>query len=252
MMHETLMRPASCFLTLTYDEESVPDDGNLVRDHFTNFHKRLRHELVFSFFHCGEYGGQTGRPHYHAMLFGSEFNGSRWARSFYGYGKKGHALYESKTLNEIWGHGSVRIGEASFESAAYVARYVTKALPSNQLPGYKGWSLDQARIQALKTPDRTPEYATMSRRPALGRSFFEAHWRQIYARDEVVVEGRVMRPPRYYDRLLEKRDPDLYERIKKARSESARAEFDRERMLARWKARHLITKQARRDGLKGS
>lgn len=79
------------FLTLTYDNENIPyrmtwDEGTgevLVENYSLNyedmkaFWKRLRryleyHELdkgKLMYFQCGEYGGKTHRPHYHAIVY---------------------------------------------------------------------------------------------------------------------------------------------------------------------------------------
>lgn len=62
-----------------------------------------------------------------------------------------------------------------------------------------------------------PEYITMSRRPGIGASFFEKYFSDIYPSDQVVMNGKAFLPPKYYDKLLEKRDPELYLKIKARR-----------------------------------
>ena len=74
--HESSLHIYNCFITLTYDPEHLPDDGSLDIKHFQKFMKRLRdklHPLRIRFFHCGEYGDKTRRPHYHALIFGYSF-----------------------------------------------------------------------------------------------------------------------------------------------------------------------------------
>lgn len=60
------------FVTLTYDEAHLPEDG-LSEESVTLFVKRLRKFLGkerIKYMVCGEYGSKHGRPHYHFMFFG--------------------------------------------------------------------------------------------------------------------------------------------------------------------------------------
>lgn len=253
MVHETLTAPASCFLTLTYRDEDLPDGGNLDKTHWQGFFKRLRYYCgPLRFFHCGEYGSKSGRPHYHALVFGQDFRGSRWRSRFYGKGKLGDELFRSEFLeDQVWKFGQVVIGEASFKSAAYVARYVTKRQPSNLFEGegYKrsDFAKWKARLEGVRA-SRVPEYATMSRRPGLGYDFFQEHWRQIYAKDSVWIDGRLMQPPPYYDALLERRDPALLDAVRAKRLEKLREPDSDARRKARWKHRALVTAQMSKGG----
>ena len=68
---ESQMHLDNCFLTLTYDEESLPQYGSLEYRHVQLFFKRLRKKIgAFRYFVCGEYGPHGDRPHYHALIFG--------------------------------------------------------------------------------------------------------------------------------------------------------------------------------------
>nr|QJB19871.1 MAG: replication initiator protein [Microvirus sp.] len=61
------------FLTLTYDDDHIPKLGHLEKGELSQFFKRLRFHLgdkKIKYFACGEYGSQTWRPHYHAIVFG--------------------------------------------------------------------------------------------------------------------------------------------------------------------------------------
>ncbi len=80
----------NCFITLTYDEEHLPQDWSLDKSHFQKFMKRLRkrYPQKIRYYHCGEYGENcrhgihttlcpgcnVGRPHYHAILFNIDFH----------------------------------------------------------------------------------------------------------------------------------------------------------------------------------
>ena len=60
------------FVTLTYDDEHVPEHYSLKRKHLTDFFKRLRYFLggrQIKYYAAGEYGERFHRPHYHAIIF---------------------------------------------------------------------------------------------------------------------------------------------------------------------------------------
>lgn len=87
---------------------------------------------------------------------------------------------------------------------------------------------------------RRPEYTTMSRRPGIGAKWFERYYEQVYARDEVIVNGVRTKPPAYYDRLLGEIDPDKLEEVKAKRVEGAmqhQADQTLERRMVRQRVR---------------
>src|SRR6185436_16893236 len=129
------------------------------------------------YFHCGEYGEQLGRPHYHALLFNYDFDDKRFFSQ-----RGGNSVYTSDKLSRLWGNGFSVIGEVTFDSAAYVARYVMKKVTGVRAEEhYQG---------------RRPEYTTMSRRPGIGKGWYEKFKTDVYPRDRVVVRGVHTRPPR--------------------------------------------------------
>ena len=73
-MHEASMHMFNSFVTLTYDDDHLPEYNSLNYKHFQDFMKRLRksHNRV-RFYMCGEYGEDFSRPHYHALLFNCFF-----------------------------------------------------------------------------------------------------------------------------------------------------------------------------------
>lgn len=186
-VHEASLHEQNCFLTLTYDEHHLPEDGSLQVEHFQKFMKRLRKRFPnrrIRFFHCGEYGDLFGRPHYHAILFGFDFVDKIAADK----SKAGEILYASPTLTEIWGHGRAMIGDVTFESCAYVARYIMKKLTGPRAEEYA---------------EKKPEYTTMSRRPGIGREWVVKWKSDVYPDDFIVINGKKMRPPKAYDQYLE-------------------------------------------------
>lgn len=213
IMHESQMHEKNSFLTLTYDDAHVPTNGSLVVDDFQKFMKRLRRGSATSlrFFHCGEYGEQKQRPHYHCCLFGEDFSSDR---VFEKKTEAGHSLWTSPTLSEKWGLGHAWIGELTFESAAYVARYcLKKASFAGKANGLEA----RKNAYAHWLDGRAPEYVTMSRRPGIGSTWFERNRREVYPSDSVVLRGREMLPPPFYDKVLEKLDPKLFEEVKRER-----------------------------------
>lgn len=203
-VHEAQMHAHNSFITLTYSPEDLPDDGGLRVGDFQRFCKRLRKRMgPFRFYHCGEYGEQNLRPHYHAILFGIDFHGDRVQVQAHPYPR-----YSSATLTEIWGLGHTDVGTVTYESAAYVARYVHKASrPRNGLPGSEQDVVDKyTRVNpdTGETWQVPPEYSTMSRGGRGGQGGIGAPWlkkyhRDVYPSDQVVHDGRKFPVPKFYD-----------------------------------------------------
>jgi len=228
-VHEASQHEENAFITLTFrpacqlhrvDRKGivrlpkcklVDPTISLHKFHFQDFMKRLRFRFpskTIKYFHAGEYGERFGRPHHHACLFGIDFPDKElWDI------RNGNRLYTSKILDEVWGHGSCIIGDVTFESAAYIARYIMKKI--------KGNSQAALELAAAHYCGRTPEYATMSRRPGIGKNWYDEYKGDVFPSDEVVLRGKQMRPPRFYDKQLEKEDPKLYEKIKLDRKAEA-------------------------------
>lgn len=195
LMHEASLHQDNCFVTLTYDDEHLPDKGCLrIRD-FQLFMKRLRKRAStrISFFHCGEYGELNGRPHYHAILFGVDWPD----RVKYGRNERGDMLFSSKLLDSIWQNGFAWSGSVTRESCGYVARYCLKKVTGDRADEhYKRVDPETGEIYWLP-----PEYASMSLRPAIGKGWFDKFAGDVVAYDGVVNAGVMQRPPRYYDKL---------------------------------------------------
>lgn len=200
IMHETEEYQDNCFITLTYDQEKVPADGSLNLKHYQDFMKRLRKESdhKIRFYHCGEYGEKFKRPHYHALLFNHDFADKTYLKTV-----NENKVYTSDTLDKLWPWGYHLIGNVTFASAAYVARYVMKKV--------------NGKIQEEHYQGKRPEYATMSRRPGIGKAYYEKYKKEIYPDDFIVQDGHKCKPPRFYDNLLDKDDKTLFNLIKRKR-----------------------------------
>lgn len=213
-VHEAQMHEENAFLTLTYNNENLPEDKSVSKKVVSNFIKDLRHSLEDSdgktikpirFFACGEYGDQLGRPHYHLCLFGHQFPDLE-LRARDKLGGHNH-VYTSQSLENLWGKGFCTIGNLTFESAAYVARYVTKKITGQKAENhYQG---------------KTPEFAVMSRMPGIGRPWIEKYLGDVYPKDFVHVNGIRMRPCRYYDSVMARHDVNEWLKIKEKRINSS-------------------------------
>lgn len=222
-MHEAQTHEDNCFITLTFSPEELDKRKNPwsldVRD-FQLFMKKLRKKFgsKIRFYHCGEYGEINKRPHYHACIFGFDFPDKKlWKET-----KTGHRLYTSEALEKLWPYGFSTIGDVTFESAAYVARYIMKKINGADAPDHYEWvDVDTGVITPLK-----PEYNTMSRRPGIGRDWLIKYMDDVFPHDFVVVNGKKMRPPKYYDRVLEQERPYEFDEVKINREKNIQNHLD--------------------------
>lgn len=190
-VHEASMYDKNCYLTLTYNEENVPKNGSLNKRDIQLFLKKLRESerrkgnSDIRYFQCGEYGEEKDRPHHHAILFNFDFEDKKYWKS-----KNGFKLYRSDYLESLWKHGNSIIGSVTFESCAYVARYITKKISGPKAEEhYKG---------------KVPEFTTMSRRPGIGAPWLYKYANDVFSVQGIVIRGRIMKPAKYYDVICEK------------------------------------------------
>ena len=185
-VHEAQGYEKNCFITLTYDDEHVPRDGSLKKEHFQKFLKRLRKstDKKIRYFMCGEYGSQLGRPHYHAIIFNYDFEDKK----FFKYSNKS-VLCTSKQLEKLWPYGFSTVGEANYTTAAYTARYATKKIFGEKADDYY--------------MGRIPEYCQMSLRPGLGYDYCVKYKDELKQHDCIIHNGREYQLPRYYMNIFD-------------------------------------------------
>jgi len=229
------MHQDNCFVTLTYNDENLPPDRSLDHRHWQLFMKKLRkvQGAGIKYLMCGEYGvwcrhcwlhpnncscGEhqvlgPGRPHYHAILFNTDFSD----KVFWKETNK-LPLYRSALLEKTWGKGFCSVGAATFQSAAYVARYVTKKVTGT--PAATHYTVTNPRTGEVI--QLRPEYLQPSRGGRTGKGiasdWIEEFSADVWPDDFVVVEGRKVRPPRFYEKQLADADPDLHSKVKRQRS----------------------------------
>lgn len=226
MMHEARYHDRNCFLTLTYNDQALPQDYGLDLRHWQLFFKKLRmaltvrcshvrgehsahirayaqhHTIRIRFFACGEYGDGTARPHYHAIVFGYDPPD----KVFHSVSKSGEKMYVSPSLEKLWGHGHVKVQDVTLRSCNYVARYVTKKIKGNdqyQADHYYRLSPVDGQYHSVR-----PEFAVMSRKPGIAYKFFQEFKGDIFPSGYLIVDGRKQRPPAYYLKLLTQEEQD--------------------------------------------
>lgn len=219
-MLELVYHKQSWFATLTYDDRNLPISysvdletgealspvATLQRRDFQLFMKKLRKHTRQSvrFFGSGEYGEASFRPHFHVILFGLELNDLvPYKKSVLGF-----QYWTSETISKAWSdsNGDPRgisvVGQVSWETCAYVARYMVKKV--------KGRSASD-HYAALGI---VPEFSMMSLKPAIGRQYYDDH-PDLFEYDFINLPGkdggRKLRHPKYYRRLYEIDDPEGYD-----------------------------------------
>lgn len=195
-MHEAQLHEHNQYVTLTYNQENLPEDDSLKKKDLTDFWKRLRKKFKIRYYACGEYGDEKERPHYHAIIFGLKLDDLTYYRTT----RDGFKLYNSKVIDEIWTHGYCTIGAVTFESCAYVARYIMKKQLGKGAEDHY-LKIDKSTGEILS--DRTPEYTVMSNRPGIGKKWFDKFKSDIYQAGtdgKVIIRGGTLcQPPRYYE-----------------------------------------------------
>lgn len=255
-MMEAEFSPMCYFVTLTYDDEHLPVQTCLVdwrsgvaadlpvlkKSDLQGFMKRLRSALKYRgytgdvrFFACGEYGSvfRTWRPHFHVLLYGmpdldvlgdltpSDVHTSPDSKHFF-----------SDLIGSCWKLGRHDVGEVTWESTSYVARYCLKKtgkilgddppsperdpelrlLCDTRSDARQKWMYDAVdrllkQYEASKPYMRPAEFLLMSRRPGIGAAYFDAHRQQFDVLDGFVVklgnQVQTVRSISYFDRLYD-------------------------------------------------
>lgn len=208
------------FLTLTYDDEHLPkgekvekinlsgevvyeEFPTLIKEDLQKFFKRLRKNTgqKFRYYACGEYGDKSGRSHFHAILFGLQIDDLVPVTK----SNAGYSYFSSNTINKCWPYGYAVVGEATWETCAYTARYVMKKHKGKDKEFYEKYKIN-------------PEFVLMSRKPGIARQYYDQNKEKIFDYDFINIGDnsgvRSFKPPRYYKSLYEIDDPDEYQKYK--------------------------------------
>lgn len=197
---------SSHFVTLTYDESQLPYNGNepsLRKKDLNQFMNKLRDKQrrlaekwvktgefkedpfkgkYARFYAIGEYGSEYQRPHYHILLFNVSVDITR-------------------NLHEVWKKGIVHVGAVEDKSITYVVGY-----------------MNYRDVEKSKQLGREPEFATMSKRPAIGHGYIERNQKWMLSRgDDTIKRGNYyVNMPRYYREKIFDEDQRDYLADKKA------------------------------------
>lgn len=252
-LHESQLYQDNCFINLTYENEHLPEDFSVHVRPLQLFFKKLRKSIgshKIRFFACGEYGDKNLRPHFHALIFNYDFNDKVFFKR-----ERDYTLYTSSKLSKLWPYGFTTLGNITFESAAYVARYNMKKVNGENAGAYY---LRQHPL-TLMWHQVEPEFLVMSRRPGIGAPWLQRFKSDVYPDDFVLSRGMKMLPPRFYDQQL---TPEELEQVKRQRAKGGGSIFEpkafadrkkrsresntRERRLAREQVRSARTKTLQR------
>lgn len=185
MAHEADAHEESVFVTLTFDEASLPESESICKDDLQKFFKRLRKGLeprFLKYYACGEYGDVGLRPHYHAIVFGLSIAehqlGSRSGHTF-------HCL--AGPLVDAWPMGHVEVGAVCGATIRYVANYI------------KGVFKTPA-IRARLYGERRQPFQMQSQ--GLGKAWMVDHAESLLHKLGCTVQGHDVGLPRYYQKKL--------------------------------------------------
>lgn len=246
LMHENKMHKQSMFLSLTYRPEDLPHVGTLVAEHLQLFHKRFHNRLLdargfgIRYYGIGEYGETTRRPHYHSIIFGYRFPDLK----YYSTSPRGDIIYTSKECDDIWKLGDCKIGDVTYASAMYVAKYSMKKVDG---------ALREAGHYEVRDADgviheRLPEFSHMSRRPGIGSTYFDKYGGEIAQHDTVIVDGKEVPSIRYYDLRIDPARLIVLKRNRRRKVVWSERQSDRRRVKEVLRLMRLKRNQ-RKDGL---
>lgn len=270
-MHESKQHVQNSFVTLTFSDSKMPLTRSVHKRPIQIFFKALRNHIAktepktIRYLCCGEYSpqkkrpigpfnpdhymGEGQRPHYHAIIFNHDFPDKKlWSV------RNGINIYTSDLLTNIWGRGHCTVGDLTYESAAYVARYSLKKIngPLEQKPHPVTGLLPYERICTVTGAIIEVEKERFQMSNGLGKDFATNYLSDIYPLDHVVINGYETRPPRYYDDIYDAENHDSLEAIKLRRirnMEKHVADNTPARLREREKVKLAQLNQLKRDQL---
>lgn len=228
-MHEASLYQKNCFITLTYNDQNLPSDKSLHYAHFQQFMKRLRFHykghrpaadgtFPIRFYMAGEYGENFGRPHFHACIFNFDFDD----KVLFKKAPSGENLYRSKKLESLWEFGYSSVGDVTFKSAAYVARYINKKITGKLADDHYSW-IDPLTGEIFW---RSPEFNKMSLKPGIGADWLTKYQSDVFPNDYVVSKGAKLPVPRYYNKKFKCSNPFEWDEVSHERYITSRKYVD--------------------------
>lgn len=178
LLHESEFWYEKSFITLTYDDDHIPENNSLKKEHLQLFLKRLRKNLGnrrIKYYACGEYGEQTQRPHYHLILFGVGVNKD-----------------DITTVMRSWKYADWRVpsirknsfGLCEADSIRYVCQYIDKKFTGEQ------------GKEEYEEKHREPVFKIQSN--GIGRNYISKYKEKIIDDGFIRIDGHRRSLPRYY------------------------------------------------------
>lgn len=197
-----MSKRSSCFLTLTYDDDHLPSDRSLHVEDYQLFLKRLRRALApekIRYYCAGEYGLQLERPHFHLLIFGTDFGADRMPLCNV-FNRLHPDYFISSLVAKLWDKGFHTIAPLSDACICYVAKYVIKKATGFLADDYYS--------------GRRPEFGIGSK--GIGRDYYAAFSEDVWSKDYLRWGDRFKkcRPFRYFEKILEKNDPERLTKLK--------------------------------------
>lgn len=214
-MHEASMHENNSFITLTYNDEHLPNRSNLQHKDFQDFIKKVRKKHNVRYYMAGEYGTENKRPHFHACLFGHDWEDKLYHQTT----ASGEKIYTSKELDKLWGKGYASTGNVTYQSAAYIARYCVQKITGDLAEEH------YKRYDHLGEYQLNSEYNRMSLKPGIGKEWIKKFESDVYTYDNVIVNGQITGPIKYYDKMYKKENEVKLEEIKEKRMQEARERY---------------------------
>lgn len=196
---------------------NVAHSGHMTlnKQDYVNFNKRLRKKFGegVRFFIAGEYGEKNNRPHLHGIYFNLPLDDLEVFKTVHGV-----PYYTSKTISELWPFGFHLIGKVSYDTCAYVSRYVTKKLHDVDVDKYREEGIER-------------EFCAMSRNPGIASQWFNDHHEKLDSKSYIITvstsNGAVQfSSPKYFDHLIEALDGVRLADIKENRKYKAQKHVD--------------------------
>ena len=212
MYLESLYSTCTYFFTLTYNDEHIPSDYQLHKKDLQVFIQKLRNYYRNEFgitgiryYACGEYGGNTGRPHFHVVFFNLPL--SRLDFKFFynknidlschqvGSAFNGNKYYDYEFLEKIWDKGFHYVTDCDDIAVFnYVARYVNKKK-----------QLDDNTKKILKEKGIQTEFNLMSTRPGISQLYYLDNMQKLLSNNGTIyISGQPYSVDRYFYKLVEK------------------------------------------------
>jgi len=172
ILDEASYYKANTFLTLTYNDENLPQDGSLSKEEVQKYLKRLRDRLdgrEIKFYAAGEYGEENGRPHYHLIVMNVGM-------------KK-----DFEAMDKAWQKGWIYVRPVVPETVRYVTAYVQKKLSGPKAKEAYG--------------DKLPPFNLMSK--GIGKRWANENKEYLNRYKCITVKGKPVGIPRYYTKVVD-------------------------------------------------